>query len=100
MEERELDSETAAIEFKSAFNPADKGEFLEILKDIAAMANSGGGTIVFGLLNDGAPSGADLTAVASLDPAKSRFEIRLPVQPMVHSLISFVLFISFMIICD
>jgi hypothetical protein len=65
-----LDSETAAVEFKSAFNPADKGEFLEILKDIAAMANSGGGTIVFGLLNDGTPSGADLTAVASLDPAK------------------------------
>jgi hypothetical protein len=35
---RELDAETAAVEFKSAFNPADKGEFLEILKDIAAMA--------------------------------------------------------------
>ena len=28
---RELDSETAAVEFKSAFKPADKGEFLEIL---------------------------------------------------------------------
>lgn len=65
-----LCSETAAVDFKSAFNPGDKGEFLEIIKDILAMANSGGGIIVFGLLNDGSPTGGNLNGIASLDPAK------------------------------
>jgi predicted HTH transcriptional regulator len=65
-----MDAETAAVDFKSSFNPSEKGEFLEVLKDILAMANSGGGVIIFGLSNDGAPSGADLNGVASLDPAR------------------------------
>jgi hypothetical protein len=65
-----LDVETTGVEFKSTFNPSEKGEFLEVLKDILAMANSGGGIIVFGLLNDGTPSGANLDGVANLDPAK------------------------------
>lgn len=65
-----LTSETESVDFKSAFNPTDKGEFLEILKDILAMANSGGGIIVFGLSNDGSPTGGDLNGIANLDPAK------------------------------
>jgi predicted HTH transcriptional regulator len=63
-------SETADVDFKSAFNPYEKGEFLEILKDIVAMANSGGGIILVGINNDGQPSAADLTGLAALDPAK------------------------------
>jgi len=66
----ELDSETAGVDFKSAFNPNEKGEILEVIKDILAMANSGGGIIIFGLMNDGAPSGANLHGIAALDPAK------------------------------
>jgi hypothetical protein len=65
-----LTSETTVVDFKSAFNPNDKGEFLEVIKDILAMANSGGGIIVFGLLNDGTPSGAEMKSIAALDPAK------------------------------
>jgi hypothetical protein len=65
-----LDSETPAVDFKSAFAPADKGEFLEVLKDLVAMANSGGGIILFGITNDGKPADADLTGVAALDPAR------------------------------
>ena len=34
------DAETARVEFKSTFNPDQKGELLEIIKDIVAMANS------------------------------------------------------------
>lgn len=41
-----------------------------MIKDIVAIANSGGRIILFRLLNDGAPSGADLSGVAALDPAK------------------------------
>ena len=65
-----LDAETARVDFKSSFNPEQKGEFLEIIKDVAAMANSGGGIILFGLRNDGSPSGAPLDGVRNLDPAK------------------------------
>ena len=65
-----LGSEAADVDFKSAFNPCEKGEFLEILKDIVAMANSGGGTILVGVSNNSQPSDADLTGLASLDPAK------------------------------
>jgi hypothetical protein len=65
-----LDAETSGVEFKTSFNPNEKGEFLEVLKDILAMANSGGGIVVFGLMSNGTPSGADLKCAASLDPAK------------------------------
>jgi hypothetical protein len=34
------------------------------------MANSGGGIILFGVSNDGTPSGAEMKGIASLDPAK------------------------------
>lgn len=63
-------AETAQVDFKSAFNPGDKGELLEVVKDIVAMANSGGGYILFGLKDNGTPSAADLSALAGLDPAK------------------------------
>jgi hypothetical protein len=64
-----LNSETADVEFKSAFNPSDRGEFLEVIKDVLAMANSGGGMILFGVLNDGTPNGAEMRGIATLDPA-------------------------------
>lgn len=65
-----LDAETADVDFKSAFNPNDKGDLLEVIKDVVAIANSGGGIILFGLTNDGGPSVAALKSIAALDPAK------------------------------
>lgn len=65
-----LSSETTALDFKSGFDPSDKGEFLEVIKDVLAMANSGGGIILFGVSNDGTPSGAEMKGIATLDPAK------------------------------
>jgi hypothetical protein len=66
----ELSAESVFVDFKSEFHPNDKGSFLEVLKDIAAMANSGGGIILIGLENDGTANGHDLSECLALDPAK------------------------------
>lgn len=42
-------SENESIDFKRSFNPASTEEWLEIIKDIVAMANSGGGIILIGV---------------------------------------------------
>lgn len=61
--------ESKTVEFKESFNPADAGEWCELLKDIIAIANSGGGSIVIGLDNRGFASGADVTATLAIDAA-------------------------------
>lgn len=62
-------TETADVDFKSEFDPGSLRDWLEILKDIAAFANSGGGLILVGLKDDGTPSGADISGLQSVDPA-------------------------------
>lgn len=63
-------SETAQIEFKRRFDPGQAGEYLEIIKDIVAMANSGGGIILFGVDDNGAPvPDFDADTVLGIDPA-------------------------------
>lgn len=62
-------SESEDVDFKSAFNPSVPEDWLEIIKDIIAMANSGGGIILIGINNDGSPSGYDIDCVLSVDPA-------------------------------
>jgi hypothetical protein len=61
--------ESKQIEFKIEFDPSSAGEWCEIVKDIVALANSGGGIIVFGLDNSGNPHGTDVSAVRAIDPA-------------------------------
>ncbi|HTA21929.1 MAG TPA: ATP-binding protein [Terriglobales bacterium] len=61
--------ESKYIEFKASFDPNSAGEWCEIIRDIVAIANSGGGIIVFGLDSVGSPSDADLSALAQVDPA-------------------------------
>jgi hypothetical protein len=57
-------------EFKERFDPSSAGEWCELIKDIVAMANSGGGIILFGLDNAGNPVlGQSLDALSRLDPA-------------------------------
>ena len=56
-------------DFKQQFDPSNSREWCEIIKDIVAMANSGGGLILVGLKNDGSPSGVDVTPILDLDPA-------------------------------
>jgi hypothetical protein len=61
--------ESKSIEFKQSFNPQSSGEWCELTKDLVAIANSGGGIIVFGLDSSGRPSGQDVEAILGVDPA-------------------------------
>lgn len=61
--------ESAHIEFKQTFDPGSKQDWCELIKDLVALANSGGGTILFGADNKGQPVSADLSAIAGVDPA-------------------------------
>lgn len=62
--------ETRNIEFKSVFDVDSPGEWCELIKDLVAIANSGGGYVVVGVDNNGKPTGADITRIVALDPAK------------------------------
>ena len=41
--------ESRAVEFKEQFIPTDARQSLEVLKDLVAIANSGGGTLAVGI---------------------------------------------------
>jgi hypothetical protein len=62
--------ESRSIEFKAEFLPTDARQSLEVLKDIVAIANSGGGVLAIGINNSGAASGANVQAVLIHDHAK------------------------------
>ena len=61
--------ESKFVEFKESFDVASDGEWCEIIKDIIAIANTGGGIIAIGVDNRGAPSGADIRQLLVVDPA-------------------------------
>jgi hypothetical protein len=63
------ENESAEIDFKGSFDPAAASSWCEFVKDIVAIANSGGGVIIFGVNDDGTPSSANLHAVRRIDPA-------------------------------
>jgi len=65
----EAEKEDADFDFKSSFDPAAQQDWCELIKDIVAMANSGGGLIVIGVNDDDSPATADLKKVMALDPA-------------------------------
>jgi len=62
--------ESKTLDFKESFDPGTNAEWPELLKDFVAMANSGGGLIVFGVCNNGEPSQADIASILTLDAAK------------------------------
>lgn len=62
--------ESKSIEFKEKFDINQTGDWCEIIKDIVAMANSGGGYILIGVKNNGVPSGWDTTPILEIDPAQ------------------------------
>lgn len=68
--------ESKLVDFKTTFDPELAGDWCELVKDIVAMANSGGGVIVIGLDNGGAPSKSDVKPVLDLDHAKFVDKIR------------------------
>lgn len=62
-------TESEIVDFKRSFNPASSEEWLEIIKDIVAMSNSGGGVILIGVNDNGLSSDFDIDCVLSTDPA-------------------------------
>ena len=62
--------ESRSVEFKESFIPTDPRQSLEVLKDIVAIANSGGGTLAVGINNTGEASGSDVKPVLDHDHAK------------------------------
>lgn len=62
-------SESSDVDFKTSFDPHALRDWLEIIKDIAAFANSGGGHILVGIADDGTPSGTDVSSLLAVDPA-------------------------------
>jgi hypothetical protein len=61
--------ESKTIDFKREFDSASAGAWCELIKDIVAFANSGGGVIVFGVENDGSNSNANPTSLLTHDTA-------------------------------
>ena len=62
--------ESKRIEFKESFDVESNGDWCEIIKDVIAISNSGGGVIIIGLRNNGTISKWDPTALLEFDSAK------------------------------
>lgn len=63
------DKESKYLEFKEQLDPSISGEMIEVIKDIVAITNSGGGVIVIGVKNNGVHSRKPIAAMLNLDPA-------------------------------
>jgi hypothetical protein len=63
------DGESSEIDFKAAFDTTAARDWCELIKDIVAMANSGGGLVIVGVNDDGTPATSNLTQLEALDPA-------------------------------
>jgi len=61
--------ESTGVEFKAKLEVKSKGEWIELVKDIVAIANSGGGLILIGVNDDATPSGFDCTEILQTDLA-------------------------------
>jgi len=62
--------ESRTIEFKEEFDPSSPQQSLETLKDIVAIANSGGGALAIGINNNGKGCKTDVGRVLDYDHAK------------------------------
>jgi hypothetical protein len=69
-------TESNAIDFKREFDPAFEGDWCELLKDIVAIANSGGGAIIIGVDRAGVTVGINPNLIKPLDPAAIGDKIR------------------------
>lgn len=61
--------ESKYVDFKQKFDVGSKQDWCEVIKDMVAMANSGGGVIVVGVDDNGRVTGEDVSSVLQLDPA-------------------------------
>ncbi len=61
--------ESKYVDFKGELDFAEPHTWCEIVKDIVAMANSGGGVLLIGLDNKGVPTGFDPQPILDIDEA-------------------------------
>jgi hypothetical protein len=62
--------ESKSVDFKRTFDPTQASDWCELVKDIVAIANSGGGYIIVGVEDDGTPGPAGACEpLLTLDPA-------------------------------
>lgn len=66
---RNAKRESKHLDFKREFEITSGQAWCELIKDIVAIANSGGGVIVFGIANDGSNSNFDASALLAHDTA-------------------------------
>jgi hypothetical protein len=59
--------ESRYVAFREGFDPAERGEWCELIRDVVALANSGGGWLLFGIGPRGIPSGFDVTPILTLN---------------------------------
>ena len=71
----QANQEAEQWDFKASLDVSARAELLEVVKDIIAMANSGGGVLLVGLNDDGSPSNHDTSALLAFDPAKMTDQI-------------------------
>ncbi len=79
--------ETDAIDFKSTFDSAALRDWVETVKDIVAMHNSGGGVIVFGLNSDGSDAGTGGGIQGAVDPAHVPDKVRRYTGQTIHGIV-------------
>jgi predicted HTH transcriptional regulator len=68
--------ESRYLDFKCQFDQGSAESWCELIKDIAAFANSGGGIIVFGVNNDGSLSQIDADEILAIDVADISNKLR------------------------
>jgi hypothetical protein len=68
--DRSPKKESKRVDFKEVLDLGKAEDWCEIIKDIVAMANSGGGSILLGVRNDGTTSGWNPITVLAVDPAQ------------------------------
>lgn len=61
--------ESANLDFKVGFDLNSREAWCHVIKDVVAFANSGGGVLLFGVNDDGSPTGEDVTPYLTIDPA-------------------------------
>jgi Putative DNA-binding domain/EC042_2821-lke REase len=62
--------ESTSLDFKSSFDPQSKQDWCELIKDMIAMTNSGGGLIIVGVNDDGTHAvNSDVAPLLAVDAA-------------------------------
>ncbi|MDH3314579.1 MAG: putative DNA binding domain-containing protein [Gammaproteobacteria bacterium] len=56
------------VEFRAGFDIGSSRDWCELLRDLAAMANSGGGVVLIGVDADGRPANSDVSTILGMDP--------------------------------